>query len=296
MFIAELVRGLSLGSAYALLALAVVLVFTGTRTLSVAMGEIGAVSFYAANDWRLTGLPVVGWKYGIPVMLLVACIVGAALGLLIERFVMRPLVTRAPLDKLIATLAVALLLALVELNLFGYDPVPAPVPFAQGTFYDVFGADLTSAQLLTPPVLLVTVGSLYAFLTKTQFGLATRATTSDPDVARLLGVKVNRVYVFAWVVGGVLAAVAALLTAPATSLIPLNQTTLLLRSLAGAIIGGLDSLGGAVVGCLIVGVVSTQFQATPLSFAGADGSILILVLVTLFFRPAGLFGSPRAAF
>jgi branched-chain amino acid transport system permease protein len=295
-FLEELIRGLSLGSAYALLAVAVVLVFTGTRTLSVAMGEIGAFSFYAANDWRLDGLPLVGWRYGVPTMLLVACLVGAAMGLLIERFIMRPLVARAPLDKLIATLAIALSLALLELNLFSFDPIQAPVPFAQGTFYDVFGAELTSAQLLAPPVLLVTVGSLYAFLTKTKFGLATRATTSDPDVARLLGVKVNRVYLFAWVVGGLLAVIAALLTAPATSLIPFNQTTLLLRSLAGAIIGGLDSLTGAVVGCLIVGVVSTLFQATPLSFAGADGSILLLVLVTLLVRPRGLFGSPRAAF
>lgn len=296
MLLAELVRGLSLGSAYALLAVAVVLVFTGTRTLSVAMGEIGAFSFYAANDWRQVGLPVIGLKYSIPVMLVVAMIVGAVLGLLVERFIMRPLVGRAPLDKLIATLAVALSLALLELNLFSFDPVQAPVPFAQGTFYNVLGAELTSAQLLAPPVLLVTVVSLYLFQTKTRFGLATRATTSDPDVARLLGVKVNRVYVFAWVVGGLLAAVAALLTAPATSLIPFNQTTLLLRSLAGAIIGGLDSVGGAVVGCLIVGVVSTLFQATPLSFAGADGSILLLVLVTLLVRPRGLLGSPRAAF
>jgi branched-chain amino acid transport system permease protein len=136
---------------------------------------------------------------------------------------------------------------------------------------------------------------LYLFLTRTKFGLATRATTSDPVVARLLGVKVNRVYVFSWGVAGLLSGAAAALLAPINgSLTPFSLTTALLSALAGAVIGGLDSLGGAILGSLAVGVVSGIIGARvdPTTSAGV---VFVAVLATLLVRPQGIFGSARAA-
>ncbi len=288
----EIVVGLAIGSAYSLLAVAVVLVYSGTGVLSLAMGEIGAFSLYAGLYAHDHG--IFGWQPGVFVAGLLAVAGGGVLGLVVERFVMRPLVGRPALDGLVATLAVALFLALTELYLYGLDPFAAPSPVGAGTI-EVGGAVLTATELVLFGLAAAVALGLYLFLTRTKFGLATRATTSDPVVARLLGVKVNRVYVFAWGVGGLLSGAAAALLAPINgSLTPFSLTTALLSALAGAVIGGLDSLGGAILGSMLVGVV-TGVVGSRFDPAMSAGVVFVAVLATLMIRPRGLFGSPRAA-
>jgi branched-chain amino acid transport system permease protein len=287
----QVVVGLAIGSAYSLLAVAVVLVYSSTRVLSLAVGEIGAFSLYAALYAHDHG--VLGWHPSVLVSGLLAVVGGGLLGLLVERFVMRPLVGRPPLDGLVATLAVALFLALLELALYGVDPFAAPSPVGDASVR-VFGSTLTASELTLLVVAAAVALGLYLFLSRTGFGLATRATTSDATVARLLGVKVNHVYVFAWGVGGLLSGTAAALLAPVNgSLTPFSLTTALLSALAGAVIGGLDSLGGAVVGSLAVGVVNgvvgSRFDPTT-----SAGIVFVAVLATLLVRPQGLLGSTRA--
>lgn len=288
----DLVVGLAIGSAYSLLAVAVVLVYSGTRVLSLALGEIGAFTLYAGLYAHQHG--VFGWKPGVFLAAVFAVLGGGALGLLVERFVMRPLVGRPALDGLVATLAVALFLALLELYLYGLDPFAAPSPVGSGSI-EVAGSTLTLTEIVLLGLAAVVALGLYLFLTRTKFGLATRATTSDPVVARLLGVKVNRVYVFSWGVAGLLSGAAAALLAPINgSLTPFSLTTALLSALAGAVIGGLDSLGGAILGSLAVGVVSGVIGARvdPTTSAGV---VFVAVLATLLVRPQGIFGSARAA-
>jgi branched-chain amino acid transport system permease protein len=288
----DVVVGLAIGSAYSLLAVAVVLVYSSTRVLSLAMGEVGAFALYGALWAHEHG--IAGWRPSVLVSGLLAVAGGGLLGLLVERLVMRRLVGRPALDGLVATLAVALFLALLELAMYGIDPFAAPSPVGGGSV-DVFGSTLTAPQIAMV-VLAGTVSvGLWLFLTRTRFGLATRATTSDPTVARLLGVKVNRVYVFAWGVGGLLAGAAAALLAPVQgSLTPFSLTTALLSALAGAVIGGLDSLGGAILGSLAVGVVS-GVVGTRLDPTTGSGVVFVAVLATLLVRPQGFFGSARAA-
>jgi branched-chain amino acid transport system permease protein len=194
----------------------------------------------------------------------------------------------------VATLAVALFLALLELELYGLDPFPAPSPVGDGSV-EIGGATLTVTEMTLLGVAALVALGLWLFLTRTSFGLATRATTSDPTVARLLGVPVNRVYVFSWGVAGLLSGAAAALLANVTgSLTPFSLTTALLSALAGAVIGGLDSLGGAVLGSLVVGVVSgvVGSRVDPTTSAGI---VFLAVLLTLLVRPRGLFGSTRVA-
>jgi branched-chain amino acid transport system permease protein len=287
----DLVVGLAIGSAYALLAVAVVLVYSGTKVLSLALGEIGAFTLYAALYAHDHGL--LGWHPPVFVSALLAVAGGGALGCIVERLVMRPLVGRPALDGLVATLAVALFLALLELYIYGIDPFAAPSPVGGGSF-EVAGSTLTLTEVALLVLAATVAVGLYLFLTRTSFGLATRATTSDPVVARLLGVKVNRVYVFSWGVAGMLSGAAASLLAPFTgSLTPFSLTTGLLSALAGAVIGGLDSLGGAIAGSLFIGLVNGVIgsHVDPTTSAGV---VFVAVLVTLLLRPQGWFGSGRA--
>lgn len=289
MLLSQLITGLALGACYSLLAVAVVLVYAGTKTLSIALGEIGAFALYAGLRWSERGLPLVGWHLTALEAAVVAIVGGGLLGLVVERLVMRPLVGRPAIDGLVATLAVALFLALLELRLYGVQSTNAPSPVGTGTVR-VAGATINAAQI-SALVLAVTVAiCLSLFLQRTKFGLATRAAVSDPTVARLLGVRVNSVYMFAWGVAGALSGAAASLLGPIVGTVtPFGLTKFLLSALAGAVIGGLDSLRGAVLGSLLVGliegVVAPRFEPAISSLC-----VLIAVLLVLLLR-----GSPATA-
>ena len=282
---AELVTGLSAGAAYALVAIGIVLIFKGSRALSFAQGEIGAFGLFLALHWDV---------HPLILELVLAVAVGAALGFVIERVVMRRLVGRPPLDAVIATLGIALLLALLEKHWFGTATQFAPSPVGQWRVH-VFGATLTSVRVVALLAAAAVALALYLFFDRTRFGLAVRGATDDPDVARLLGVPVNDVHRFVWVAGGALAGLAAALLAPAFGgLTPFAQTSFSIRSLAGAVIGGLDSIWGAIAGSLAVGVIETIVR-THTSTGGTDTiAVLVLVVGTLVVRPHGVFGTAGA--
>ena len=221
---AELVTGLAQGAAYALMAVGVVLIFRCTKVLSIAQGELGAFGFFYALRWNTRGLPVLHWHPGPFMTLIIALVIGGVLGLIVERVVMRPLVQRPPLDALIATLGIALFLALAELRLFGTATQYAGSTVGEWKLV-VFGATLASSRVVGVIAIVAVAVGLYVFFTRTKFGLAVVATTGDPTVARLLGVPVNQVYRFAWVMAGVLSGLAAALLAPVFGgLTPFGQT------------------------------------------------------------------------
>lgn len=297
MLLSQVVTGLAVGAAYSLIAVAVVLIYSGTRTLSIAMGEIGAFGLFVGLRWRSEGMPIVGWKPSALWAGVIAVVIGGLIGLLVERVVMRPLVRRPPLDGLIATLGVALFLALLELKIYGEDPVPAPSPVGNKVI-TILDAPLPATRVAAFVLASLVAGALFLFLTRTKFGLATRAATSDPTVARLLGVKVNSVYRFAWGVGGALSGLTAAVLVPAFGqLTPFAQTQFSLRALAGAVIGGLDSIWGAILGSLLVGVVETVVQSNVSSSQNgyASMAVLVLVLGTLLVRPRGILGTAGVA-
>jgi branched-chain amino acid transport system permease protein len=289
-----LIVGISTGAAYALMAVGVVLIFKCTRALSIAQGEIGAFGFFIGLRWAARGIPGVRWHIPVFVTLFFAVVIGAALALLVERVVMRPLVRRPPLDGLIATLGIALFLALLELRLFGTATQFAPSPVGQWKIV-LFGATLGAPRVIALLIAAAVAGGLYAFFKRSKFGLAVLATASDPTVARVLGVPVNQVYRFAWVVGGALSGVAAGLLAPAFGgLTPFAQTTFALRALSGAVIGGLDSVWGAIAGSLFVGVLEAEVGA-QISAQSQSVAVFAAVLLVLLFRPRGIFGETAAA-
>jgi len=293
--VGQAITGLSAGAAYALVAVGVVLIFKGTRVLSVAQGEIGAFGFLLGLRWADRGMPVFGWHPPLFATLLIAVVLGAVLGLVIERFIMRPLATRPPLDALIATLGIALLLALLEKEIFGTATQFAPSPVGKWRIV-VFGATLTAERIVAVILAAAVAGAIYLFFTRSKFGLAVLATTGDPTVARLLGVPVNQVYRFVWVTGGALSGLAAALLGPAFGgITPFDMTKFALRALAGAVIGGLDSVWGAIIGSLIVGVLEAVVGGQVHVEGAANVAVLVLVIGTLVARPRGLLGTSGAA-
>jgi branched-chain amino acid transport system permease protein len=293
--LARIVTGLSSGAAYALVAVGVVLIYKSTRALSLAQGEIGAFGFFLGLRWAVRGMPGTGWHPSRFGTLVIAVVVGMILGAVIERVVMRPLIRRPPLDAVIATLGVALFLALLEQELFGTATQLAPSPVGDWSF-DIFGATLIAPRIVAVILTAVVAFAAFLFFSRSRFGLAVRATTGDPAVARLMGIPVTRVYRFAWVTAGALAGLAVALLAPAFGgLTPFAMTRFSLRALAGAVIGGLDSIWGAIVGCLLIGVleavVGGQFD-TP---GTAEFAVLVLVITTLVVRPQGLLGAEAAS-
>lgn len=294
--LASLAIGLATGATYALVAVGVVLIYKSTRALSIAQGEIGAFGFMLGLRWAARGVPGLGWHIPHFFTLVLAVVVGVGLGLLVERFVMRPLVRRPPLDGVIATLGVALFLALLEKELFGTAPQNAPPPLGDWKLHAV-GTTLSSSRIVAFVLASAVAWALYVFFNRTKFGLAVRATTSDPTVARILGVPVNAVYRFAWVAGGALSGVAAALNGSAFGNIgPFDMTRFTLSAMAGAVIGGLDSIWGAIAGSLIVGVVEAVV-GPRVHVTGSDvpsAVVLALVLLTLMIRPRGLLGESAA--
>ena len=293
--VARIVTGLAAGAAYAIVAVGVVLIFKCTKVLSLAQGEIGAFGFFLGLRWADRGIPGVGWHVSRFGTLVIAMVVGALLGGLLERFVMRPLIRRPPLDALIATLGIALFLALLEQEMFGTATQFAPSPVGEWKV-EVLGATLTSSRVVAIGSVIVVAGAAWLFFTRTKFGLAVRATTGDPAVARSLGVPVNRVYRFAWVAAGALAGLAAALLGSAFGgITPFDMTRLGLRALAGAVIGGLDSVWGAIVGSLAIGVLEAVVGGSFDTAGAPELAVLVLVLVTLLLRPRGVFGTEGAA-
>jgi branched-chain amino acid transport system permease protein len=293
--LARLVTGLTSGAGYALVAVGVVLIFKGQKVLSVAQGEIGAFGFFLGLRWADRGIPGVRWHIPVVTTMVVAMAVGALLGLLAERLVIRRLVSRPSLDALIATLGIALFLALAEKEMFGTSAQFAPSPVGVWKIV-VLGATLTSPRVIAIVALVVVSAALWWFLGHTKFGLAVLATSGDPEVARTLGVPVLRVYRFVWVVGGALAGLAAaLLGASFGGIAPFDMTRFGLLALAGAVIGGLDSVWGAIVGCLMIGALEGVVGGTWTTAGTSDLAVLALVVTTLLLRPQGLLGTEGAA-
>jgi branched-chain amino acid transport system permease protein len=268
-----LVLGLISGGIYALFALGVVMVHRGTGVLTFAGGEVGtAALLLAAVLVTDQGLP---WLVGAVAALVFAVVLGAAF----ERLVVRPMVGRDPVSISVATVGLGLFLLSVEILMFGdeakqlRDPVDAGVTVA--------GVVVTPTQVFAL-LLAVALGfGLQSALRRTDFGLGILAAAQDPDAVRLVGVPLSRVSLAVWGSGSALAAVAALLVAPTvTTFGPGYASELYVIGLAAAVVGGLNSLPGAVVGGVSLGV-ATSAAGRWLGELGIPGLQYLVVLAVL---------------
>ncbi|MHB8718998.1 MAG: branched-chain amino acid ABC transporter permease [Candidatus Dormibacteria bacterium] len=285
--IEALVIGLVQGATYSLIALGLVLAYRGSRVLNFAQAEIGTASLFIA--WIFSGAMRLPYWVGA-----LAAIASALLvGLLFERFVVRPMAAAPRLSVAVATIGLFALLVALEGALNGPNPRFLPVPIG-GSGLLIAGVYVSPTQLLTFAVIGAIATGLTLFLRRTDFGLAVLAAAEDPSAARLVGVPLARVGMFTWGAAAVLSAIAALLIEPTITLIAPNGIgpRLFICGLAAALLGGLTSISGAFVGGLAVGVLTAEAtEVVPSGFPGAFTLVLFAIVVAvLVLRPQGILG------
>jgi branched-chain amino acid transport system permease protein len=275
------VSGLALGSIYALLALSLVIINKTTDVVNFAQGEMAMLGTFAS----LALLSAV--KLPLPLLMLAAFPLGALFGVLVERIAMRPLADGPPINALIATIGLFLVFHHLAGWIWGYDPYRFPSLFSPEPV-TLAGARISQNSLGILAVSLGVMVLLYLFFERTRMGIAMRAASMNRRAARLMGVNVGRVSMTAWGLATGISLVAGMLVAPLTFLDFEMMVIVLLKAFAGAILGGFNSLPGAVVGCLVIGVLENLFGAY-VSTAFKDAFAFGIIVLVLMVRPAGLF-------
>ena len=293
-----LVFGLQAGAIYALVALGIALVYKATGILNFAQGELGTLSAFAAF-YVLAGsldADASGGKVRLILATLVAVVVGAALGVVVNMLVIRHLASASPVTSLVATAAVALLLTSLEVIMFEARGRGFP-RYVDGGF-NLPVANVTVAwHTIVMLAVLGAVAAALAVFFRTTYGVALLATAQEPFAAELQGVPVNLMRTIAWGTAGALGALGGLLGAGVfANLSPgLMTATFLVPAFTGAVLGGIGSLIGSATGGLIVGItVAAANQIVRSLDIDVPGppqiAVLAVLLGVLLFRPEGLLG------
>ncbi len=290
LFIQRTVDGLAAGSIYALLALALVVVFRGSGQLNFAQGEMGMFCAFVASTLTLSGLPL--W-----LSILLSMVVGFVMGVGIERVVIRPLEHKNPGGVLVAAIGLFLLINQLAVAVWGVDPrgLASLFPDGEDDFFRLFGAAVRWERVGIFLVMLVLLALLWALFTKTKIGLAMRAVANNQDSSRLVGIRVGWILAIGWGVSGAIGALGAALLAPQAGLSQALMLGPFVFASAAAILGGLDSPLGAVVGGLAIGRIQAYIVG-DVNFLGGGmvlSVVFAIILVVLLVRPSGLFGSQR---
>jgi branched-chain amino acid transport system permease protein len=288
-----LTSGLTNGVLYALVALAVVLVYKTTSHINLAQGEMATLGAFAIFELTRHGVQI--WL-AIAIALVLSFFFGAGL----ERGLIRPLERRGVFPVILATLALFLIINACVAIFWGTQPVPAPRPFPGGIEdkIDVLSGPppffITDVALGILAVLVVLLLALWLLLEKTKLGLGYRAVAANREAAQVMGIPVGRMFMFGWGIAAALGTLAAALVAEVGGTQDFNlMATILIFGLAAATLGGFDSVPGAAIGGLVLGLVMT-FVPGLFTVIKGDLSLviaLLVVLVVLLVRPQGLFGT-----
>lgn len=285
MFLTQVLNGLQLGSIYALVALGYTMVYGIILLLNFAHGDIIMFGSYVA--W--IALVQLGLNPAIAVLLAIfGCVV---LGVLVDKVAYAPLREAPRLSILITAIGVSYLLENGVQLLLGADAKVVPSIIDLGTV-QVFGSTLSGTALLTVAVTIVATVVLTLLVQKTRLGKAMRAVSEDMGAARLMGVNVNSTISFTFAVGSALAGIAAILYSMAYQQVsPTMGVMLGTKAFVAAVLGGIGSIPGAVIGGLIVGFSEVFVAAFGLS-VWQDAVVFLLLILVLVVKPTGLLGRP----
>jgi branched-chain amino acid transport system permease protein len=279
--------GIANGAVIALMALALVLVWRSTRVVNFAqVGQAMFTSFIALTAVNITG----SWLVG----LIVGIIAGAILGFIVHVLVMRPVRRADASGAIIATFGVLIALQSLAAMIWTAEPraYPTPIEYAGLT---IFGrvVPLTGYDVFVFIVMIVLVLILTVLMTRTKLGLSMRASAFNPEVARLSGVRVSRMLAIGWIIAGMVGAVAGVLIAPISSLSPNTFDIFLVFAFTAAVIGGLDSLVGAVAFGIGTGLILSLVTGYS-DASNAPIVALVLLALNLWFKPDGAFSHHKA--
>src|SRR3954451_16223959 len=277
------VIGITLGGIYALAAIGLVLIYRVSGVLNFAQGAVSMFSAFVAYQTSIVmGLPAL-------VGLLAAIVAGGALGYVIERFTIRPLAGRSPLNKVVVTIGWLLVLQTAAGLIWGQTAYHRPVQLVSIHGFTFPGTSVVVGwdEFTTIVVALGLAFGTAAVLRWTTFGTSVRAVADDPDAARLWGIDVNRVMAVSWVAGSAMEAIAGVLITPRINFDPISLTIVVIDAFTAALIGRLTSLPWTVVGAMFLGLAETYPRIFSSNAGAGDAVTCALVLVTLaiLFRP-----------
>jgi branched-chain amino acid transport system permease protein len=294
-FFQQLVNGLSIGSIYALLALGYTMVYGVLKLINFAHSEVfmvgSFVGYYTANalGFEAAHAGAFGISSALLVLLVSMC-ASALLGVAIERLAYRPLRNAQRLAPLITAIGVSILLQNVGILLFGANPKPFPTIITESR-YELGGVVLTNIKLLIFAVSAVLMVALDYLVKHTWTGKAMRALSVNQAAARLMGISVDRVIAFTFVIGSALAAAGGILFGLDQAKIePLMGVLVGLKAFVAAVLGGIGNIPGAAVGGLVIGIAE-QLTAGYLSADYRDAITFAILIAVLLVRPQGLLGS-----
>jgi branched-chain amino acid transport system permease protein len=279
-------NGISSGAIYAAVALALVLIWRATRIVNFAQGAMLMFTTYIASAViNSTGSYVLGFA--------VALAAGLVLGAVVERLLIRPVENGPPLNSVIVALGLYTFLIALAGMIWGNTPRAFPAALSLRG-YRIGGTTVLFAPNDTFIVLVVVAVAvaLFALFQFTRLGLQMRAAAFKPEVAQLLGVRVGRMFTLGWALAAMTGAIAGVLVAPSVFLAPNNFDPILISGFVAAVLGGLDSPPGAVLGAMLLGLVLSYVAGYEGDALVPLAALVILVLV-LMVKPTGLFSATK---
>ena len=281
-FVDLTLNGIANGAIYAAVALSLVLIWRATRILNFAQAGMLMVTTFIAWAVIDAGAPY-------PVGFAVALVSGLVLGAVVERVVIRPIEGAPPLNAIIVTLGLLVLLQAFAGMVWGGNPRSFPPAFSIKGF-SVFGHTVLFSpfDLFTVLVVGALMAGLVVLFRRTALGLQMRAAAFEPEVSRLLGVRVGRMFGAGWALASLAGSLAGVLVAPAVFVAPTNFDAVLVFGFTAAVLGGLESPPGALVGGVLLGLALSYVSGYMGAETVALGALVILVS-TLMVRPNGLF-------
>ncbi|HXZ86624.1 MAG TPA: branched-chain amino acid ABC transporter permease [Myxococcota bacterium] len=290
----QLLNGITWGSIYALIALGYTMVYGVLRLINFAHGEsymMGAMTGYYTARWL--GLGAAPSPAGLALVLVAAMLACGLLGALIERIAYRPLRNAGRLAPLITAIGMSLLLQNTGQLVFGADPKFFPALLRSEEIWRSGDIAISNIQLTVLVTALVLMALLEFIVQRTRFGRAMRAVSYDAPAAALMGVPVDRVITGTFVLGSMLAAAAGILVGLSNPKIePLMGLMPGLKAFVAAVLGGIGSVPGAMVGGLLLGVIETLVTGY-LSSTYRDAIAFVILVLILLYRPTGIFGQPQ---
>ncbi|MBV8385810.1 MAG: branched-chain amino acid ABC transporter permease [Acidimicrobiia bacterium] len=274
-FLGYVVAGLANGTIYALVALGVVVIYRISRVVNLAHGAMGVFAtfcFYYVfiGDW---GLPVA-------LAFVLTLVVGAGLGVGVERAFVGPVRNRGTLHTLVMTVGVLLLLTEATVQFWGPNTPPIPSIFPDNAI-KFGGTGVTAHQLATAASVVLLTAGLFYLLNRTRYGTAIEAIAEDPGAARIVGLPVRNIVTVTWAIGGASAALAGMLYIHLNTLDQISLTFVLIYSLVAAVLGGFNSLPIAVLGSLGVGVTFSLAQGYVKTPGFAEFVVFLALLAAL---------------
>lgn len=281
-FLQHTLTGVSLGGAYALIAIGYTMVYGILRLINFAHGDI----FMMAGYFMIFSMVTLPWWIAIPFV----CILTIILGVLIERAAYKPIRSAPRMSIMISAIGVSYLLQNLATYLFTALPRAYPeIPFLKKIFH-IGNISSSMVTFLTPVLTILLVIGLMYLINHTKVGMAMRAVSKDFETSQLMGIRINKTISTTFVIGSLLAAVGSILYfTDRSSVTPFSGTLPGLKCFIAAVLGGIGSIPGAVVGGFIIGICETFLVAFGYS-TYSDAFTFVLLIIILLFRPTGLFG------